>query len=76
MRRLTYSCFHQGKGDQADVDKRINQIKEEIEISSSEYEKEKLNERLAKLSNGIAVVKVGDSGIEIKYYYCINTCVT
>ena len=51
----------QGKGEQEDIDKRINQIKDDIELSSSEYEKEKLNERLAKLSNGIAVVKVNIS---------------
>ena len=51
----------QGKGEQEDIDKRINQIKDDIELSSSEYEKEKLNERLAKLSNGIAVVKVSIS---------------
>ena len=53
----------QGKGEQEDIDKRINQIKDDIELSSSEYEKEKLNERLAKLSNGIAVVKVNISKI-------------
>ena len=57
--------FVQGKGDQAKVEERINQIKEEIEISSSDYEKEKLNERLAKMSNGIAVVKVGTARSEI-----------
>lgn len=36
----------------------MNQIKDEIEMSTSEYEKEKFNERLAKLSNGVAVLKV------------------
>ncbi|XP_060568739.1 60 kDa heat shock protein, mitochondrial-like [Ruditapes philippinarum] len=48
-----------GKGDSADIEKRINQIREDIELSTSEYEKEKMNERLAKLSNGIAVLKIG-----------------
>ena len=36
----------------------MNQIKDEIELSTSEYEKEKFGERLAKLSNGVAVLKV------------------
>lgn len=36
----------------------MEQLKDEIEISTSDYEKEKLNERLAKLSNGVAVLKV------------------
>lgn len=48
----------QGKGNKADIEKRIAQIKDEIEISTSEYEKEKYGERLAKLSNGVAVLKV------------------
>ncbi|XP_046582973.1 heat shock protein 60A-like [Haliotis rubra] len=49
----------QGKGDKADIEKRVAQIKDEIELSTLEYEKEKLSERLAKLSNGVAVLKVG-----------------
>ena len=48
----------QGKGNPADIEKRISQIREDIETTSSEYEKEKLQERLAKLSNGVAVIKV------------------
>ncbi|KAI8792525.1 heat shock protein 60 (HSP60) [Biomphalaria glabrata] len=48
-----------GKGNKADIEKRIAQIKDEIEISTSEYEKEKFGERLAKLSNGVAVLKIG-----------------
>ena len=47
-----------GKGDKADVDKRVQQIKDDIDQSNSEYEKEKMAERLAKLSNGVAVLKV------------------
>jgi len=50
-----------GKGKKEAVEKRVNQIKDEIENSNSEYEKEKLQERLAKLANGVAVVKVGGS---------------
>ncbi|CAH8604068.1 unnamed protein product [Schistosoma rodhaini] len=50
-----------GRGSKTDVDKRIAQIKEEMEASNSEYEKEKMHERLAKLSNGVAVIKVGGS---------------
>jgi chaperonin GroEL len=50
-----------GKGDQNEVEKRIQQIKDEIAETTSEYEKEKLQERLAKLSKGVAVLKVGGS---------------
>uniref|UniRef100_A0A0N4ZEY5 Heat shock protein 60 n=1 Tax=Parastrongyloides trichosuri TaxID=131310 RepID=A0A0N4ZEY5_PARTI len=48
-----------GKGAPEEVEKRIHQIEFEIEQSTSEYEKEKLNERLAKLSRGVAVLKIG-----------------
>ena len=48
----------QGKGDKAEVEKRIEQIRDEISLTNSEYEKEKFQERLAKLSNGVAVIKV------------------
>ena len=48
----------QGKGDRAAVERRITQIKEDIENTTSEYEKEKFSERLAKLSDGVAVLKV------------------
>jgi chaperonin GroEL len=48
-----------GAGDEADVKGRIAQIKREIEDSDSDWDKEKLQERLAKLSGGVAVVKVG-----------------
>lgn len=50
-----------GKGDENIVKKRVEQLKEEIEETSSEYEKEKLNERLARLSSGVAVLKIGGS---------------
>jgi chaperonin GroEL len=49
----------EGAGDQADVGGRINQIKAEIENTDSDYDREKLQERLAKLSGGVAVLKVG-----------------
>jgi len=49
----------EGAGDNADVGGRINQIKAEIENTDSDYDREKLQERLAKLSGGVAVLKVG-----------------
>ena len=48
-----------GRGDPAEIEKRIAQIKDDIEATTSEYEKEKLNERLAKLSKGVGVLKIG-----------------
>lgn len=48
-----------GKGKKADLDKRISQLKIQIEKSTSSFDKEKLTERLAKLSGGVAVIKVG-----------------
>ena len=49
----------EGAGKAADVQHRIGQLKAEIERSTSSYDKEKLQERLAKLSGGVAVIKVG-----------------
>ncbi len=49
----------EGAGDHADVAGRINQIKAEIDNTDSDYDREKLQERLAKLSGGVAVLKVG-----------------
>ncbi len=49
----------EGDGTEADIKGRITQIKSEIENSDSDYDKEKLQERLAKLSGGVAVIKVG-----------------
>lgn len=48
-----------GAGDQAKIETRVEQIKREKELSDSDYDKEKLQERLAKLSGGVAVIKVG-----------------
>ena len=49
----------EGAGDDADIKGRINQIKTEIDNTDSDYDREKLQERLAKLSGGVAVIKVG-----------------
>ncbi len=48
-----------GAGAKDEIQARINQIKAAIEVSTSEFDKEKLQERLAKLSGGVAVIKVG-----------------
>jgi len=48
-----------GKGKKADIDKRVAQLKAQIAKSTSEFDKEKLQERIAKLSGGVAVIKVG-----------------
>ncbi|KAI6239486.1 hypothetical protein M3Y99_00298700 [Aphelenchoides fujianensis] len=48
-----------GSGNADEIEKRVQTIVDEIEHSTSDYEKEKLNERLAKLSKGVAVLKVG-----------------
>ena len=50
-----------GKGEKEMIDGRINQIKSQIETTTSDYDKEKLQERLAKLSGGVAVLYVGAS---------------
>lgn len=48
-----------GVGEKANIDARVNQIKAQIAETSSDYDREKLQERLAKLSGGVAVIKVG-----------------
>ncbi len=48
-----------GKGKKADITSRINQIKAQIETTTSDYDKEKLQERLAKLAGGVAVLYIG-----------------
>ena len=48
-----------GAGDPAAIRDRVHQIQSAIEVSTSDYDKEKLNERLAKLAGGVAVIKVG-----------------
>lgn len=49
----------EGKGDADKIKQRVDQIKKEIELSDSDFDKEKLRERLAKLAGGVAVIKVG-----------------
>jgi chaperonin GroEL len=49
----------EGAGDQGQIEGRVNQIRAEIEKSDSDYDREKLQERLAKLAGGVAVIKVG-----------------
>jgi chaperonin GroEL len=56
-----------GSGKKTDIEARIAQIKQQIEDTTSDYDKEKLQERLAKLAGGVAVIKVGGSSeIEVK----------
>ena len=56
-----------GAGKKKDIEARITQIKVQIEDTTSEYDKEKLQERLAKLAGGVAVIKVGGSTeVEVK----------
>jgi len=49
----------EGKGSKEDIEARINQIRHELEETDSDYDREKLQERLAKLAGGVAVIKVG-----------------
>jgi chaperonin GroEL len=56
-----------GAGKKADIQGRIAQIKQQVEDTTSDYDKEKLQERLAKLAGGVAVIKVGGSTeVEVK----------
>ena len=53
------TTFVEGRGSESDIQARINQIKAQIEDTTSEFDREKLQERMAKLSGGVAVIKVG-----------------
>ena len=56
-----------GAGDKKDIEARVAQIRKQIEDSTSDYDKEKLQERLAKLAGGVAVIKVGGATeVEVK----------
>src|SRR3989339_460648 len=56
-----------GKGDKADLDARVSQLRKELEKVDSDFDREKLQERLAKLVGGVAVIKVGASSeVELK----------
>src|SRR6266849_4268859 len=58
----------EGKGDPSDIQARIRQIKAQVDETTSDYDREKLQERLAKLSGGVALIKVGaGSEVELKY---------
>jgi chaperonin GroEL len=53
------TVFVDGQGDKGDVDSRVAQIRAQIENTTSDFDREKLQERLAKLAGGVAVIKVG-----------------
>src|SRR5579875_2833238 len=56
-----------GAGKKADIQARVGQIRQQIEETTSDYDREKLQERLAKLAGGVAVIKVGGSSeVEVK----------
>ncbi len=56
-----------GAGDEADIQARVGEIRTQIDNTSSDYDKEKLQERLAKLAGGVAVIKVGGATeVEVK----------
>ena len=55
------TTFVEGKGDKKGIDARVSQIKGQIDATTSEYDKEKLLERLGKLTGGVAVIRVGAS---------------
>ena len=56
-----------GAGEKAEIEARVNQIRGQIEETSSDYDKEKLQERVAKLAGGVAVIRVGGmSEVEVK----------
>src|SRR5690625_1984076 len=54
-----HTTIVEGAGDAAQIESRVNQIRTQLEETTSEFDKEKLQERLAKLAGGVAVVKVG-----------------
>jgi chaperonin GroEL len=57
----------EGRGQQSAIDQRVNQIKNQIEVTTSDWDKEKLQERLGKLSGSVAVIKVGaPTEVELK----------
>ncbi len=56
-----------GAGEKAEIEARVNQIRQQIDETSSDYDREKLQERLAKLAGGVAVIRVGGSTeVEVK----------
>jgi len=56
-----------GAGDKADIDARVSQIRAQIETTTSDYDREKLQERVAKLAGGVAIIRVGGATeVEVK----------
>ena len=55
------TLFLRGKGKEDSINGRVETIRDQIENSTSDYEKEKMQERVAKLSSGVAVLKIGGS---------------
>ena len=61
------STIVSGGGKKSDIEARCNQIRQQVEETTSDYDKEKLQERLAKLAGGVAVIKVGGATeVEVK----------
>jgi chaperonin GroEL len=62
-----YTTIIDGSGRKKDIDARVSQIRAQIEETTSDYDKEKLQERLARLAGGVAVIKVGGATeVEVK----------
>src|SRR3546814_15070940 len=62
-----YTTLFRSAGEAATIKGRVEQIRAQIETTTSDYDKEKLKERLAKLAGGVAVIKVGGaSEVEVK----------
>ncbi len=62
------TTFVEGKGDQSEIQARIKQIRAQIDETTSDYDREKLQERLAKLSGGVGIIKVGaGTEVELKF---------
>lgn len=65
------TLFMEGGGDKTNIEDRSNEIRDAIDRTTSEYEKEKLQERLAKLSGGVAVIKVRGGLAFVLYIYIL-----
>ncbi|MBA3824731.1 MAG: chaperonin GroEL [Ktedonobacterales bacterium] len=62
------TTFVEGKGEQTEIQARIKQIRAQVDETSSDYDREKLQERLAKLSGGVGIIKVGaGTEVELKF---------
>ena len=66
------STIVSGAGKKSDIEARCSSIKQQIDETTSDYDKEKLQERLAKLAGGVAVIKVGGATeVEVKERNCL-----